>query len=76
MKEAEEGKKPVQIQRGKCRVRCLCQGQPSTHRMRSFTRQFPSSSAKALEMETCRPLLGTREICERGNWKLQSFNLK
>lgn len=41
-----------------------------------FTRQFPSTSAKALEMETCRPTLGTREIREYGKLKLRRSNLK
>lgn len=51
-------------------------GEPGTHMKCIFTRQFPSTSAKALEMETCRPTLGTREIREYGKWKLRSSNLK
>ena len=52
------------------------QGELGTHMKCSFTRQFPSTSAKALEMETCRPMLGTREIREYGKWKLRRSNLK
>lgn len=40
-----------------------------------FTRQFPSTSAKALEMETRRPTPGTREICEYGKSKLRRSKL-
>lgn len=52
------------------------EGEPGTHMKYIFTRQFPSTSAKALEMETCRPTLGTREIREYGKWKRRRSNLK
>lgn len=47
-----------------------------TYIKRNFTRQSPSSSAKALEMETCRPTLEMGVIREYGKWKSRRRSLK
>lgn len=53
-----------------------CTEPDGAYRNLFFTFHFPVSWAKALAMETFRPTLGIRAICELGNWKLRRFRLQ